>query len=799
MQRLDFIFTLRHLWRNKFFTTLNILGLTLGLSAAIWLLLYLKNELTYDLHFEGHESTYRISGIFEAPGVRFNTAFSASELAPLLKEEFPELLAYARFVAVGNEKIDVADKEFLEQDMFYTDAEVFQVFSLNLLEGDPNSALDEPNSVVISESTSKKLFASNSGVNEVIKINGNDVKVTGVFQDLPKNTHFNFNVLLSGIYTRDWAMPDGVFNSEVLWNADCLTYLKFTDEFDEAHFLDRFKSFNEKYFMPFGKVVSGQHHVRLQRLADIHYSPEVLDDDYPKGSQANLLTFSAIGFAILLLACINYINLATSRGRLRAKEIGIRKVLGSNALRLRSSLLLESMSQVILSLALSVAIVWVVITKTSFQSWLGTDFDFNLFEQLDLLIAVIGLAHFTGLISGAYPAIYLSNIKPVNSLKGVMGIGNGRNGLRQFLVLFQFIVSIGVLSSTLLMRDQLNFIQNKDLGFSKDQVMVVSLQDSAVRANVNLLKNRLSDFPGILSTSSTNNAPGIQIDQIVFKVDQNGAMEQQEFKFVDVDVNYLETLGIELKEGKYFRGDETRGNQYFVINETAAKVLGWENPIGKRLGFFHQDEPGQVIGVVKDFNFHSLHNPITPMVLAYFPNSGRNLLIRYRPERQNEIVSIVESAWNELYPNQTFAFSFLNDRLAQQYASDQNQNQLISIMAGLCIIIALIGLSGLTAFNVNQRTKEIGIRKVLGAMPGHIVYLIFSGTFRLVILASIIAGPITYLLFDQWLDNFAYRISFNVFIVLSAIILAIILTLTIVGGHVLKTTNKNPSVTLRHD
>lgn len=792
-------FTLRVLWKNRLFTFLNVFGLTFGLAASIWLALYLKNELTYDQHHEHHERIYRLSHKFSAPGVEFNTATSASELAPMLKEEFPEVLEYARFLRAQLQELSYNNIVFAEQDIFYTDAGIFDMFTHEFLAGDPSSALVEPRSAVITESVNQKLFGDKPGLNELVKIDGFDFKVTGVIRDNPKNTHFDYKVLLSEVRKRDFAQQDGQFNSEVLWNTDSYVYMLVPEGFNKEAFLQKFESFNERYFMPFGKVIDGEHYFRVQKLADVHYAAEVVDDDLAKGNQANLVAFTAIGFAILLLACINYINLATARGGLRAKEIGIRKTLGSNVAALKVSILMESMLQVFGSLILACGLVWLVIEHTPFQSWLGTSFDFNLIAQPDLWIALLLLVLFTGLISGLYPAFYLSKINAVSALKGSWRASKSGNWLRQGLVLFQFMISIGVLSATLLMKDQISFLQKSELGFAKDQLVVLNTLDSISQAKSEVLKTELLKSPHIESASSSNFVPGLRIGEIVFTVDLEGEMKQQEFKFIHCGPDYLKTMQIPLKEGKFFSGEETRGNAYFVVNETTAKLLGWDEPIGKKMGFFHQEEPGQVIGVVRDFNFFSLHNPIEPLVFVFNPNPGNRLILRYAANAEAEAMAHVNDVWNDILPNYPLDYSFLNEALRDQYEADQNQNQLISVMTVLCIIISLIGLSGLSAFNVSQRSKEIGVRKVLGAMSVQIVGLVFSSTLKLVVLAAVIAGPLTYLVIGRWSSNFAYQAGFNVTIVLLAIVVSLGLTFLIVGGHVWKTARKNPSDTLRYE
>ncbi len=792
-------FTLRVLWKNRLFTFLNVFGLTFGLAASIWLALYLKNELTYDQHHQNHERIYRLSHRFSAPGVEFNTASSASELPPMLQEEFPEVLNYARFIGAQLREISYENTLFAEPDIFYSDQDVFNIFTHKFLAGNPATALTESRSAVITASINQKLFGDRLGLNEIVKVDGHDFKVTGIIEDAPRNAHFEYKVLLSEVQKRDFALQDGQFNSEVLWNSDGYSYIMVPENFDKAAFLEKFETFNEKYFMPFGKVVNGNHYFRMQKLADIHYDTERIDDDLPKGNEANLLAFTAIGLAILLLACINYVNLATARAGLRAKEIGIRKVLGSNAASLKLSILMESLIQVFTSLLFAIGFVWLIIEKTPFQSWLGANFEFNLLNQPDLLLGLLLLVLFTGLISGAYPAFYLSRINTVSAIKGSWRASKGGNWLRQTLVLFQFVISIGVLSATLLMRDQISFLQKSDLGFAKDQLIVLNTLDSTSQARSKTLQNKLEQSPYIEAASSSNFIPGVDIGQIVFTVDRDGEMKQQEFKFIHCGADYLETLQIPLKEGAFFKGDETRGNAYFVINETAARLMGWDEAVGKKMGFFHQETPGQVIGVVRDFNFFSLHNPIEPLVFVFNPSPGNRVVVRYAANAEAEALDHIKSSWDEVLPNYPLDYSFLNQQLRDQYEADQNQNQLITSMTILCIIISLIGLSGLSAFNVSQRSKEIGVRKVLGAMSGQIVSLVFSSTLKLVVLAAFIATPLTYLVISRWSSNFAYQAGFNAFMLVLAITVSVLLTFLIVGGHVWKTARRNPSDTLRYE
>jgi putative ABC transport system permease protein len=350
------------------------------------------------------------------------------------------------------------------------------------------------------------------------------------------------------------------------------------------------------------------------------------------------------------------------------------------------------------------------------------------------------------------------------------------------------------------MRDQISFLQQSDLGFAKDQLIVLNTLDSASQARSQTIQDELTKSPFIESATSSAYGPGVDIGRIVFTIHNNGEEAEQEFKFIHCSEDYLETLQIPLKEGTFFTGLEGRGNTHFVINETAAKRFGWEgNAVGQKLGFFHQETPGEVIGVVRDFNFFSLHNPIEPLVFVFNEGSGNRILARFGANAEAEAMAHIQSVWDEVLPDYPLEYTFLNEQLREQYDADQNQNQLITIMTVLCIIISLIGLSGLSAFNVSQRSKEIGVRKVLGAMSGQIVRLVFSSTLRLILLAALIATPLTYLSINSWSENFAYKTGFNVLMLVLAIGVSLVLTFVIVGGHVWKTARRNPSDTLRYE
>ncbi len=800
MVKISLIQALRHLYKQKFFSALNILGLTLGLSAALWLVLFLQNELTFDQHHPNYQRTYRAVHQYIAPGVEFKSAYSPSELSPMLKEQFPEVETYARFLWPDVPEIILGDQVFNQDDMFYSEEGAMDIFNIELVVGNRSEQLSNPNTILLSQSVHDKVFGTTSGLGRTINVDGSDVMVTGVFKDLPDNTHFKFSALISGVRDRGRAIgDDGVFNSEVLWNPDCINYVLFTKGTEKAQFLEKFVAFDKQYFEPFGNVVNGKHTMTLQRLDEIHYDDLPLDDDFAKGNKTNLLVFSIIGLSILLLACINYVNLATAQAGLRAKEIGIRKVLGSDVLRLRIALLTESLVQVILAFVLSLVIVSFLIENSPMQSWLGVSFFFDLFEKPQLFSLSVVIVLLTGLLAGAYPAFYISRIQTIKALKGNWVSGKGGHWLRQTLVSFQFIISIGILTATLLMKDQISFLQNKSMGFAQDQVMLINLRDSVAQTKFQVLKNELEQSSVIQSVTSSDFVPVEDIGSMVFKVEKDGEMQNQEFKYISGDADYLKTMGIEIADGKFYDPNLNRGNQYFVVNEMTAKVLGWENGVGKKMSFFRQDDPGQVLGVVKDFNFFSLHNPIEPLVIVFNPNPGQHLIVNFKQNEEQAAVQLVSDTWDQVITNYPLEYRFLNESLRAQYEADKTQNKLIGFMTILCVVISLIGLTGLTAFNVDQKRKEIGIRKVLGALSLQIVALIYSNTLKLILISSLIAIPVTYYAIDVWSQNFEYQQGINVMLMASGVIASLLLTLVLVGGFVIKTARKNPTESLRYE
>ena len=808
-------FATRTFWKDKFYTLLNIIGLAIGIAVSIIILLYLQNDLTYDQHHVKHEQIYRLATNMTGPGVEFHSSGAAREVAPLLANDYPEVLSYARFLGMGRTLVNVpgtGEAMYNEEDWLRTDSTVFKVFTHPFLAGDPTTALREKNSVVLTESLAWKYFGDEEALGQTLLLfdNQENHTVTGVIEDLPDNSHLKFEALVSYIEPREFAMRDGEFVSEAIWNPDVYTYLLFPENYEADSFLKKITPFFDKYIKPFGDQVGGEFWFYLEPLADVHFY-SLQEDDEPKGNIAYVYAFGGIGLFILLLACINYMNMATARSGNRAKEIGMRKVLGSSRRALIFSFLGESVFLSLLALLIALAMVAVVLYATPFNELIEKELSLNLLDNPLLLGGALVIALLMGVVSGAYPAFYLPSLSAVKSLKGSFRSSASGIVLRKSLVVAQFTISIAVVICTLLMHDQIGYVRNQELGFDREHLMLIPVQDTLVRNQLPVIKNELERYDGVVSTTASFNTPGLDIGNSVFRVEVDSALTMQEFRSLSVGENYLATMDIKLLAGRDFREDfagDTDGKS-FIINETAARRLGWYVPeregatiddaLSGKIKFFHGEELGNVVGVVQDFNISSLHNPMEPTVIIPNPSAGDTFYARLRGENLPETMEYIREQWAAYDPNHPFEYSFLDERFDELYRADERQSTLISVLSGICLLISLLGILGLSAFTAEQRTKEIGVRKVLGASVPHIVYLLFKDVMVLVVVASLLAAPIAYFLIERWLQAFAYRTDINVLLFILAGVAALLIAFVTMSFHSLKTARLNPVVSLRYE
>lgn len=800
-------FFVRIFLKDKFYSTLNVLGLSLGIAVSIILLLILENDLTYDQYHVNHERIYRIGTHVQATGLDARMARAARELGPILKEEVPEVEAFIRANPWGRtlvtyEPADGKAKAFNEEHIVRTDSNYFQLFTHTFIAGNPLTCLRDLNTLVLSQTMARKYFGDEEPLNKSLLIDNELYKVTGVIEDLPENSHLKFDILLSQLPERRWAKDEeGKLKSEAFWNPDVYLYVMFPPHYSLADFEPKYHKIFDTYFKPFGDQVGGVYNPPiLESLASIHFASD-LNADEPQGNMAYLYAFTGIGLFIILLACINYMNLSTAKSVNRASEIAMRKTLGSPRLSLAISFLGESIFLSFTALALALAFVFIVVNATSFNALIGKNLRLDYWGDPLLVAGTIGITLGIGIISGLYPAFYLPGIPTIKALKGAYK--NQKSGLflRKALITIQFVISIFVIVCTLFMQDQIDFVRNKELGFDKDNVLLLPVQDTLVENQLVSIKNEFLRYPSIKAATTAYNVPGLNTNggSVMWAETENG-MTQQAFSLMLVGEDYLKTMSISLLDGRDFLpGPESDLENVFIANEAAARTMGWgEHVIGKKVKFFHAKEDGLVIGLVKDFNFSSLHNAVGPLLIIKARKEGGFLHLKIRGNLP-QTIDYIKEKWSGFDPNHPFEYSFLDQRFNEQYKEDETQFKLLSGLSGICIFISLLGLLGLSAFTATQRTKEIGIRKVHGASVPSIIYLLFRDVMFLVVLAAFLVIPIAYYVMKDWMGNFAYQTTLNYGIFAIVALLSLFITFLTVAFQSLKTAKTNPIESLKYE
>jgi putative ABC transport system permease protein len=806
MLRTHLKFFIRVFLKDKFFSLLNILGLALGIGVSIILLLILQHDLNYDKHYANHERIYRVGGHLQATGVESRTARSARELGDILREEFPEAQALTRannwnHVLVKYES-NGEDVAYYEEDVVRTDSTYFQVFKHNFIMGDEKTCLNLLNSVVITQSMVKRYFGADDPINKSLLIAGELWKVTAVIEDQPENTHLKFDILLSGLSkSREWTREEGgQIKSEAFWNPDVYLYILMPENYDPQNFYAKFPAIFDKYYKSFGDKVGGKYSPILHSISDIHFHSD-LDGDEPLGNIAYLYAFTAIGIFIMLLACINYMNLSTAKSAKRATEIAMKKTLGSGRASLVFSFLGESVFLSFVSLVVAVLMVQIVVSLSSFNELIGRNLGADFLHNPALLFGSIAIALVIGLLSGLYPAFLLPGIPTIQALKG--SFKNRRSGhtMRKILITAQFAISIFVVVCTLFMQEQIDYMRNQDLGFSKENVLILPIQDTLVQNQIVSIKNEFLQNPNITGASTSYNVMGMGVGGPVMWAEGKDGMQQQAFSLIAVGEDYFKTMGITILKGRDFQTGPTADvDNIFMCNEAAARLMGWgDDPVGKKVKWFHGETDGQIIALVKDFNFSSLHNAIEPLLIIKPREEGGFLHLKVSGKNLPETMSYIKQKWAGYDPNHPFEYFFLDERFNEQYKADETQYKLLSNLSYICIFISLLGLLGLSAFTAAQRTKEIGIRKVHGASTSRIIYLLYKDIMYLVIIAAILVFVPAYYVVNTWMGNFAYQTPLNYSTFVFVAIIALVFAFLTVAFHSLKTARTNPVESLKYE
>ncbi len=802
------IVALRNLRRNKFYSVINIIGLSIGLISMILIFLFVRDELSYDKHHINHERIYRLESHFNIQGKDDYFALNSLPFAQAMKDEYPEIEEIVRFREKGNTTFKIGEKQFTEQKVFLADSTVFKVFTYPLIYGDPNTVLAKPFSIVLTESMAKRYFGNEDPIGKVLE-NGPDLQytVTGVMKDVPKTSHIQFNALcsLSTFAAIAGAARFDTGNPGNFWNIGYMAFMMVREGTNPQIFLDRFPSFYEKYMKAIGDQINSTYELMLTPLADIHLYTK-LDWDLPTGNIAYVRIFTLVGIFMMLIACINYMNMATARATKRAREVGIRKAVGGD----RGSLIRQFLGESLLMtfIALILAILAAELLLPVFNQLSGKVIEYNIIKDYILTLEIIGLSIIVGVIAGSYPAFYLSAFNPIQVLKSSTLSGKRGSALRKVLVFIQFTISVVMIIGTLVVLDQIRYLQSKPLGYSKENIVYFSLQDSTVRKQVPNLEEAFKQNPNILGTGASNSIPGDETAKLVLFVESEDGYVEKPLDLFWVDYNYLPLLDYQLAEGRFFDEEMMTDQEVGVmINETLARRYGWTEPIGKKISFGLTDEgtpanETKVIGVIRDFNYRTLHSNIEPVVVLLGGKNAVNLstmFVKISAENTRETIDFIKRTWNELIPQYPCDCTFLEDSINQKYDSEQRLGRIFSYLAFLCIFIACMGLLGLSVFVAEQRTKEIGIRKVMGAEIHNIFVLMTREFMGLVAISTLFAMPIAWYLLDKWLQSFAYRVAVGwVWLILGALIGLSIAFLTI-AWQALKAAKSNPVNALQYE
>jgi len=795
----------RNLLKNKGFSAINIIGLAIGLATCLLIMLFVLDELGYDHYNKKANRIYRVDGDILFGGNHFILAKAPDGMGPALKKDYPQVEQYVRFREMGSILVKKGNENIEEGKVIYADSTLFDVFTLAMIDGDPNTALKEPNSIVITETTARKYFnTTHAAGKELIIDKDENYKVTGVIKDIPPQSHFNFRFFISMS-----SMPESRRNNWVSNNFN--TYIVLKEGADPKVLEAQFDPMVEKYMGPqvmqalsitmdqFKKSGNYDRYV-LTPLTSIHLHSDKDGELSANGSIQYVYIFSAIALFILLIACVNFMNLSTARSANRAKEVGVRKVLGSLKVNLINQFLAESILISCIALVLALVITWSLLPY--FNHLAAKKITLSFVTRPWLLPLLVTLVLVTGLLAGSYPAFYLSSFKPIQVIKGRLAAGFKRSWLRSILVVFQFSISIILIISTIVIYKQLHYIQSRKLGFNREQVLIIH-DTHLLGSHAKAFRNEIIKLPGVENATMTGFLPtsGSRNDDPFFAdatLDQKRAVSMQVW---DADEQYIPTLGMEIAAGRNFSSQFPTDSTGIIINEAAATLLGFKDPVGKPLYYLNSFTKKEIltyhiIGVIKNFNFNTLREQVTPLALILRENRGK-IAIRVNTKNISHLVSQIEQQYKSMASDLTFGYTFMNDDFDELYRNEQRMGNIAITFSTLAILIACLGLFGLATYAAEQRTREIGIRKVLGASVSRITTMLSKDFLKLVIIASVISFPLAWWVMYKWLQDFAYRTDLSWWIFLAAGALAIFIAILTVSLQTIRAAVMNPVKSLR--
>jgi putative ABC transport system permease protein len=798
---------LRNLWKNKGYSAINIVGLAVGLATCLVIVLFVWDELSYDRFHEKADRIYRINSDIKFGGSDMTLTVSSDPMGATLKKDNPQVEQYARiYASSGSKLLKKGDSYLNEQSIAYVDSTFFDVFSFPLVSGNPKTVLSDPNTAVVSETAALKYFGTMDAVGKILETNSKEIyKVTGVMKDMPRNSHFIFDVLLS--------MDNVQYGFGTYLSHNFQTYIVLKEGADPGEFKRIFREFLDKYvlpqaraFMPVKNIEEFEkagNYIRysLMPITDIHLKSDRFPELGVNGSEQNVFIFSAVALFILLIACINFMNLSTARSSNRAKEVGIRKVLGTEKGTLVWQFLTES--TLVAFMSLLIAILITILILPFFNDLSGKSLTVASLLKPGFIVLLLVAPVIVGILAGSYPAFYLSSFQPITVLKGKLASGFKKSSFRSGLVVLQFTATIFLIIATIIVYSQLNYIQTRKLGFSKDQVLIIDntyvLGNQSKPFKEEVLKlsgiqtGTLSSFLPVSSSSRSDNTYSKEA-----VMDPASGLNMQTWY---IDYDYLNTMGMEMLKGRNFSKEFGTDSTAVVINETTAKLLGYPDPVGKFIYYSGDGNGGdirnlQIIGMVKNFNYESLRQNVGPLCFRLGESTGA-ASFKVNTSNIKELVGNVEKVWKRMAPSMPFSYRFMDDAFDSMYRAEQRMGKLALGFSILAIVVACMGLFGLATYAAEQRTKEIGIRKVLGAPVAGIVEMLSVDFIKLVVISALIAFPIAWLAMDKWLTNFAYRIDIKWWVFLVAAAISIFIALITTSFQAIRAALMNPVKSLR--
>ena len=797
----------RNLTKYKFISFINLFGLTLGLICCLLIFIFILHELSYDKYHPNADRVYRVTRRFSNPetgALSLHLSTVAPPFGPLLQNDFKEIENMTRLLQNGTTAIRYNDKMLNEPDVYFADDKFFDFFKADVLQGNPQKALAAPYSVMMTDETAKKYFGNEDPMNKVIRVNfGNyfDFKVTGIYKPLSSNTHFHPDMMLSFNTLKD-TLIYGAENLRTNWgNNSFFTYLRLPEGYDPKKLEVQFPAFLNRHMNEGGPIKPSQWtSLSLQKLTDIHLTSHTDYEAEENGDIKRVYIFSAIALFILLIACINYMNLSTARSTLRAREIGIRKTVGAQRKEIMAQFLSESVLVSWIAMLLAFAFSWLLIPWLNDIS--GQQLSISVLMEWYIILPILLVPFVVGILSGLYPALFMSSFQPVKVLKGFLRTGGGNISFRKVLVTLQFAISIILIICTAIVFSQMKYMQNKSLGFDKEQIITLPY--------VTELNDKYDAFrTELLASSSIKNAgrssripTGRLLDAMGSKMMRGDSLApvNADIKYVAADQDFISTYGVKVLAGRGFSREFGSDTSAFLINEASVTVLGLksnEDAIGKDFGY--GGRTGKIIGVFNDFHFESMHQKIVPLVLLVPRNANNFGRISIKVAGANAAAALahIEKTWKNFLPETPYQYTFLDENFARLYKAEERQKTLFTTFACIAIFIACLGLFGLSAFTISQRIKEIGIRKVLGASVSTIVTLLSKDFLKLVIISAIIAFPIAWFAMSKWLQDFAYRIDMPWWVFLAAGIIAALIALLTISFQAIKAAIANPVKSLR--